>query len=55
MICDTGNDRIQVFKLNGKFVGKFPTKGSDLRELKFPNAVAVLSNNRIYTPFYTHV
>ena len=44
MVCDTGNDRMQVYKLNGKFVGTFPTKGSDLGELKFPNAVAVLSN-----------
>ena len=47
MVCDTGNDRMQVYKLNGKFVGTFPTKGSDLGELKFPNAVAVLSNGRI--------
>ena len=23
MVCDTGNNRIQVFKLNGEFVGKF--------------------------------
>ena len=27
-VCDTGNYRIQVFELNGHFVGKFGTKGS---------------------------
>ena len=28
MVCDSRNDRIQIFELNGKFVGKFGTNGS---------------------------
>ena len=47
MVCDTGNNRIQVFKLNGKFVGKFGTNGSTIGELKSPWSVAVLSNDLI--------
>ena len=26
LVCDQGNNRIQVFELDGKFVGKFGTK-----------------------------
>ena len=29
MVCDSGNNRIQVFQLNGKFVGKFRREGSN--------------------------
>ena len=47
MVCDTGNNRIQVFQLNGNFVGKFGTSGSNLGEFKSPWSVAVLSNGRI--------
>jgi len=47
MVCDTQNHRIQVFQLNGKFVGKFGTKGNDLGEFKYPMSVAVLSNGPI--------
>ena len=47
MVCDRDNDRIQVFELNGKFVDKFGTKGSNLGEFKSPNSIAVLSNGRI--------
>ena len=38
---------MQVFELNGKFVGKFGTKGNNLGDLNNPFAVAVLSNNQI--------
>ena len=47
MVCDRGNNRIQVFKLNGKFVGEFGTYGSNLGEFRSPWSVAVLSNGRI--------
>ena len=47
MVCDSGNNRIQLFELNGKFVGKFGTKGSNLGEFNYPRSVAVLSNGRI--------
>ena len=39
--------RIQVFELDGKFVGKFGTKGSTLGEFDEPRSVAVLSNDQI--------
>ena len=55
MVSDSGNNRIQVFKLNGKFVGKFGTNGSNIGELSCPLSVAVLSNGRvIVSDFYNH-
>ena len=47
MVSDSGNNRIQVFKLNGKFVGKYGTKGSNKGELNCPWSVAFLSNGRV--------
>ena len=47
MVCDTENHRIQVFKLDGKFVGKFGTKGNNIGEFRNPWSVAVLSNGRV--------
>ena len=47
MVSDRGNHRIQVFQLNGKFVGKLGTKGSNIGEFKKPCSVAVLNNGRI--------
>ena len=47
MICDGSNDRVQVFEPNGKFIGKFGTKGSSLGEFKFPTSLAILSNERM--------
>ena len=48
-ICPTNRDnhRIQVFELDGKFVEKFGTNGSQLGEFKEPFSVAVLSNDQI--------
>lgn len=47
MVCDTGNHRIQVFKLNGEFVAKFGTVGKELGEFDSPSGIAVLSDGRI--------
>ena len=47
LVCDGNNHRIQVFELDGKFVGKFGTKGSKLGEFDEPRSVAVLSNDQI--------
>lgn len=47
MVCDRKNNRIQVFELNGRFVGKFGTRGLNLGELNGPTSVAVLSDCRI--------
>ena len=47
LVCDEDSHRIQVFELDGKFVGKFGTNGSKLGQFKEPFSVAVLSNDRI--------
>ena len=47
MVCDTSNFRIHVFDLNGKFVGKYGSEGSNLGEFKSTQSLAVLSNSRI--------
>lgn len=47
MVCDSGNHRIQVLKLNGEFVAKFGTRGSELGEFDEPGSIAVLSDGRI--------
>ena len=47
IVCDSGNNRIQVFERNEKFVVKFGTEGSNLGKFKSPWSVAVLSNGRI--------
>ena len=47
LVCDQGNHRIQVFELDGKFVGKFGTNGSKLGEFNYAFSIAVLSNDQI--------
>ena len=47
LVCDQHNHRIQVFDLDGKFVGKFGTNGSKVGEFNEPFSVAVLSNDQI--------
>ena len=47
MVCDENNHRIQVFELNGKFLGKFGKKGGNLGEFNNPTALAVLRNGHI--------
>ena len=42
MVCDSGNNRVQVFELSGKFVTKFVTKGSGKGELNWPQSTANL-------------
>ena len=39
---------------NGKFIGKFGTKGSNLGEFNSPSSVAVLSNGRIVASEPSH-
>ena len=50
MVCDSRNDRIQVFELNGKF----GTNGSKLGEFNSPLSIAVLSNGRIVVSDYNY-
>ena len=47
LVCERYNHRIQVFELDGKFVGKFGTNGSKLGEFNDPFSVAILSNDQI--------
>ena len=47
MVCDSFNDRLQVFELNGRFLSKFGTKGSNLGELNGPRSLADLSTGEI--------
>ena len=54
MVCDGGNDRIQVFELNVRFVAKFGTEGSNLGEFNCPTSSAVLSNGRFVVSDYSN-
>ena len=47
LVCDGNNHRIQVFELDGKFVGTLGTKGSKLGKFNVPFSAAVLSNDQI--------
>ena len=44
---DKNNQRIQVFELNGKFLGHFGTEGIDLGEFNCSRSAAILKNGRI--------
>ena len=52
LVCDPGNQRIQVFELNGTFVAKFV--GSKLGYLKSPQCIAVLSNDQFVVSDQKH-
>ena len=47
MVCDSGNDRVQVFELSGKFLTTFGTKGSGNGQFYYPVSTANLSDGRI--------
>ena len=47
MVCDSGNHRVQVFELSGKFVRKFGSEGSGKGEFDRPVSTASLSDGRI--------
>ena len=49
MVCDGGNQRVQVFELimSGKFVTNFGSEGSERGEVKCPVSTAILSDGRI--------
>ena len=55
MVCDTGNHRVQVFELSGKFVTKFGLRGKGIGEFNRPVSTAVFSDGRIVvTDFNNH-
>ena len=47
MVCEWGNNRVQLFELDGTFAGKFGAKGRRTGEFDHPVSVAVLSSSRI--------
>lgn len=48
VVCDSGNDRVQIFDLrHGKFVAKFGSEGSSTGEFNRPMSTAILDNGRI--------
>lgn len=48
VVCDSGNDRVQIFDLrHGKFVTKFGSEGSSTGEFNRPMSTAILDNGRI--------
>ena len=52
MVCDTNNHRIQVFEVNGKFLGKFGSEGDKIGQLCRPTSTAVLSDGMIIVTDY---
>ncbi len=46
--ADTGNDRIQVFDLDGNFLFKFGSNGSANGEFEIPGGIAVDTDGNIY-------
>ena len=47
MVCDYGNNRVQVLELNGKFITKFKLRSGGL-----PVSTAILSDGRIVVSYY---
>ena len=54
LVCDWDDHRIQVFELDGKFVGKFGTNGSKLGEFNNPLSVPILSKDQIVVSEYNN-
>lgn len=46
-MADCGNDRIQVFSGNGKFLSKFGEKGSLDHQLKAPHGLSITRHGDI--------
>ena len=47
LVCCSGNHRVQVFTLDGKFVAKFGEYGQELGQMFSPSSVSVLKSGRI--------
>ena len=48
VVCDSGNDRIQVYRPDGMFVREWGSQGVALGQFRFPCCVAVSSTGDIY-------
>ncbi len=51
-VADSGNNRIQVFMAEGKFLRMFGRKGAGRGELYFPCEVAVDASGLVYVSEY---
>ena len=47
MVCDSGNDTVQILELNGKFIANFQLMSNGIEEFFFFFSTAVLSDGRI--------
>ena len=47
-VCDTRNNRVQVFSSNGSWLGAFGMKGNGQGDLNFPNGIALDSAENIF-------
>ena len=47
MVCDGNNHRVQVFELNGTFMTKFGSNGSQIGEFNGPRSTTNLSDGKI--------
>ena len=47
MVCDSGNDTVQILELNGKFIANFELMSNGIEEYLGPVSTAVLSDGRI--------
>ena len=47
VVCDTGNNRIQIFDKYGKFIGKFGSLGKENTQLNHPIDVMQFKNDCI--------
>ena len=55
MVCDVNNNRIEMFEVKGKFIGKFVSEGKKIGQFTGPSSSAVLSEGRIVvTDFHNH-
>ena len=55
LVCNSRQNQVQVFQLNGKFITKFGASGKEKRKFDWPISTAFLSNGRIIvTEFGNH-
>ena len=47
MVCDSGNDTVQILELNGKSIANFELMSNGIEECFWPVSTAVLSDGRI--------